>query len=526
MKLTEILKRKTLPLFFSSALALNSFVACKIDPTPPPIPDPIVNQLSETTKPLDNYTMDKLVSYEDGILTFNKTTEQLESILAGDIIVAGVNDVAPNGILRKVTSISNYNKTIYTIQTNLEEAIKSCSVEFSNKLTPQLIESSILSRGILDASLVEGFDFSINLDNVILYDVDGNTSTINDQVIANGNISFNLEFDIYLQIQDFKLTKLKFENKINEAVNLELIGECSMPDINKTIKIAEYNFTPFVAAWIPTTPPFPIVLAPELEVNVNFEGNLSSTIIISVNQNAELTSGLLYENGNWSPISDFSNNFQFNEPQLTANAFAKVSGGPRLNLLLYGVAGPYAEINGYAKIEADVNKYPWWSLYGGLEAKLGVNVQVLGHTIADYNKTVIDFEKVLAEAGGDFLQMEENSKGEIVFVSLRDGNPEIYTMNADGSNQKRLTNNLATDFLPGWSPDDTQIVFNSNRDNNWEIYKINFDGSNQTNLTNHFAKDINPRWLSDGRIVFRTNREGYYEQYIMNSDGSNPHSPF
>ncbi len=438
MKLTEILKRKVLPLFFASTLTFSSFVGCE-DPTPDPTPtpDPIVNQLPETTKPLDDSTTDRLISYENGILTFNETTEQLGSILTGDIIVAGVNDVIPNGILRKVTSISNNDKTIYTIQTNLEEAIKNCSVEFNNKLTPSLVESSILARGVMDRSLGEGFDFNINLENVILYDADENPSTVNDQVIANGNISFNSDFDIYLQIQDFKLTELKFENKINEIVNLELIGECSMPYINKTIKIAEYNFTPFVAVWIPTTPPFPIVLAPKLEVNVNFEGELSSDITISVTQNVELISGLLYENGNWSPISDFSNDFQFNEPQLTANAFAKVSVGPRLNLLLYGVAGPYAEINGYSKIEADVNEHPWWSLYGGLEAKLGVNVQVLGRTIADYNKTVIDFEKLLAEG--------ENTTS--ILTDSRDG--KIYNIIKIG-NQWWMAENLNYEIDNSW----------------------------------------------------------------------------
>ncbi|MCK4394724.1 PD40 domain-containing protein, partial [Candidatus Bipolaricaulota bacterium] len=40
----------------------------------------------------------------------------------------------------------------------------------------------------------------------------------------------------------------------------------------------------------------------------------------------------------------------------------------------------------------------------------------------------------------------------IAFTSDRDGNPEIYVMNADGTNQQRLTNSLATDGSPVWSP--------------------------------------------------------------------------
>ena len=65
-------------------------------------------------------------------------------------------------------------------------------------------------------------------------------------------------------------------------------------------------------------------------------------------------------------------------------------------------------------------------------------------------------------------------------------------MNADGSNQTKLTNNPASDYLPSWSPDGSKIVFHSDRDGNNEIYVMNADGSNQTNITNNPADDNFP----------------------------------
>jgi Tol biopolymer transport system component len=71
---------------------------------------------------------------------------------------------------------------------------------------------------------------------------------------------------------------------------------------------------------------------------------------------------------------------------------------------------------------------------------------------------------------------------------------EIYTMNADGSNRTRITNDSAFDVSPVWSPDGTKIAFASRRDGNFDIYSMNADGSGQTQLTTDLADDFHPDW--------------------------------
>ena len=122
----------------------------------------------------------------------------------------------------------------------------------------------------------------------------------------------------------------------------------------------------------------------------------------------------------------------------------------------------------------------------------------------------------------------------IAFGARRDGHfenkfavtYEIYVMDADGGNQRRLTENRNNDWYPSWSPDGQRIAFMADRKGNFEqfdIYVMDADGGNLQNLTQHRAWDWHPSWSPDGnRIVFESWRDGNTEIYVMDADGGNP----
>jgi TolB protein len=155
----------------------------------------------------------------------------------------------------------------------------------------------------------------------------------------------------------------------------------------------------------------------------------------------------------------------------------------------------------------------------------------------------------------------------IAFESDRDGNEEIYVMNRDGTNQKRLTNNPGRDGSFSWSPDGSKISFVSERDGVIGIYVMDADGTGLDSLahgtwiwrntiwsprddaiafwrstpyypqysdicvfgprtwaelTSDASRNYNQGWSPDGSMLdFVSNRDGISEIYVMDPDGSN-----
>ncbi|HID62833.1 MAG TPA: hypothetical protein EYP49_08880, partial [Anaerolineae bacterium] len=89
----------------------------------------------------------------------------------------------------------------------------------------------------------------------------------------------------------------------------------------------------------------------------------------------------------------------------------------------------------------------------------------------------------------------------VAFMSIRDGNWEIYSINTDGSDLKRLTNNGVNDGLPTFSPNGQFIAFVSDEGGKWAIWAMNADGSGR-----HKLFDLNGGYGSGGEYDWTTER--------------------
>jgi Tol biopolymer transport system component len=128
--------------------------------------------------------------------------------------------------------------------------------------------------------------------------------------------------------------------------------------------------------------------------------------------------------------------------------------------------------------------------------------------------------RVTKRLGLDMFPSWAPDSQRLVYMSVRDGNPEIYLLRDDRI-ETNLTNHAASDLNPEWSPDGTTIAFMSDRDGNTDIFLMDPDGGNVRNVTNHPGNDGDPTWSPDGsQMAFISDRDGNTEIYVMHADGS------
>jgi hypothetical protein len=149
-------------------------------------------------------------------------------------------------------------------------------------------------------------------------------------------------------------------------------------------------------------------------------------------------------------------------------------------------------------------EYPTWGATDQIvfrgKGRTGIGLRLASATLTDPTP--------LTDRDNDTAPALSKDGQKVVFMSSREGNWEIYLVNADGSNLIRLTNYPAIDGLPTWSPDNKAIAYISNTGGEWAIWAMTPDGKEQ-------RKVLAMKGSPDGRVFFdQANSTGWTEERI------------
>ena len=391
--------------------------------TPIPSPDPEEEAIiPDTTKIIDEETKEQVVEVtsDQSVIIFAQSTPQLEELKVGDIIVMGVTDQTPYGLLRKVTGIdkgtTKYSPlSFYLGFGTLEEAIQKGHWEYSQTLKPEDIEKGfVFSEGIQLAreKISTSLDFGYPI-NEILYDQDNDPATTENNITATGYLAFDYQIIFDGEIDGHTLKYFIFENIIetDSELNISVGASVSIADLGDVADVTIGKPIPFtpVTVYIPTPIPFvfiPLVFCPSIELKVGIEGKATIKLEAGITQTTKYTAGIEFTEGNWknitNPLPEIDHTMELADPEGTIHVTAHA--GPQLNCKLYNMAGPYCNIFGYLDFDADISSNPWWDLDAMLTVTAGVKMDVLSFHWDSGERPLFDFlpRFDVADAGGPF----------------------------------------------------------------------------------------------------------------------------
>ncbi len=271
-----------------------------------------------------------------GVVTMDESSYYAQQIAVGDILI-GQDDVdAPNGFLRKVTAKTNQGGSVVveTGPATMMEAFEEMDIDETYSLSPADVKSVKLYNGATFPRDRYGKTFDVSL-NCVLYDLDNDPGTTDDQIRLAGNYAFTADLFAKIKIKWFSLKKFETGIKTNQNANLDLIATMQW-QFNEEVELdlAEFRLGAIPVGGV-------VWLVPTLTVEAHIKGDLTVTVETNITYTQELRYGFGWAEDAFYTISEGTKNFTYTPPQFTAEFNFEPGASLNASCLLYGVAGPY-----------------------------------------------------------------------------------------------------------------------------------------------------------------------------------------
>ena len=341
---------------------------------------------SGEVKLLGEQEMSLLSEVTDNGMVFSGSNAELAELNNQSIIVAGVSEITPSGLIRRVTGIRTEESSLIleTAEATLTDVVKEGVITLKLKL----LERNFSLRSRMDGVLVTGsgkaFEgLAVTLDNFELFR-DGTR-----RAAVNGAIGIGPEIDLTIHISSSRITEIRTVTTLNKVDEITVSSNGAFSGGRRHVA-AEFVHAPITVDGL--------VFTPEVRIICGFSGIVSGAVTSGVRQDRVITSELHYDNSEWSAIPPVASGvFDFSAPSISENSDLKVYSGPEITINLFGKPLEIVEATGYYLLEARKSASPMWRLLIGSEGHNSMESLFLGLD-EDYSSEIEIAEEEIANA--------------------------------------------------------------------------------------------------------------------------------
>ena len=280
------------------------------------------------------------------------------AVAPGDVLASGISDAAPYGFLVKARSVARAGgETVVEVEpATLQQAIP--EAEFSRQFS---------FSGAGGAAGGKGQSARRRFSAVGRCESGG-------EVVIDGSAGIDGMLEFEAGWGPFRGTHAEAAASVTASANALASASGNASCSVGPIKILETKLSPvtFVIVGVP------VVVVPELEIELSGSGEVSASVDTSVNASVTARAGAKYEDGELSPIAELDKHFTWDPPEPEAAAKLAATLSAELEASVYGVGGPELTVNGGLEFGADLNAEPWWWLDAPISVTAGFEVDALG----------------------------------------------------------------------------------------------------------------------------------------------------
>jgi hypothetical protein len=309
-------------------------------------------------------------------IVFSGSSVGIDKLSDLSIIVSGITEKSPYGLLRKVTGIqtSGTTVTVSTTDAILTDIIKEGIIHLQMKLLEKDFSLKSKMDGVLVAGPGKAFDgLAVTLENFELFRDGARLVTL------NGAIGISPEIDLTIKIKANKIYEINLITTLNKVDELTVTSNGAFSGGQRLVA-AEFQHVPIIID--------SLVFIPEVKIYCGFNGIVSGAVTSGVRQDRVITSGLSYKNSTWSadPLVN-SEIHDFSGPVISENSDLKIYSGPEISVRLFGTPIQTVEASGFYSLKAQKTSSPLWRLFIGGEGQNVVKSGILGLS-SDYSSNI------------------------------------------------------------------------------------------------------------------------------------------